>query len=129
MNKKRRTDLKLSECWLYAVNSPADLARRLSTRGNKLTVKDLRALSEDVGNFRLFTLTNDKGKSRAIQWPKRRLQSPPRGWPIGSAVLPHIVEAILNHISDHRAEVPGFITGSLPGGDARCAGRPPMSQA
>jgi RNA-directed DNA polymerase len=75
MNKKRRANLKLSDCWLCGVDSPADLARRLSTPGNKLTVKDLRVLSEDVGNFRLFTLTNDKGKSRAIQWPKRRLQS------------------------------------------------------
>jgi RNA-directed DNA polymerase len=75
MSKKRRTDLKLSECWLYAVDSPADLARRLSTPGNKLIVKDLRALSADVGNFRLFTVINDKGKPRAIQWPKRRLQS------------------------------------------------------
>jgi hypothetical protein len=75
MNRKRRTDLKLSDCWLYAVVSPADLARRLSTSGNKFTVVDLNALSEDAGNFRHFNLTNEKGKSRAIQWPKRRLQS------------------------------------------------------
>jgi RNA-directed DNA polymerase len=74
MNKKRRADLKQSDCWLYAVDSPADLARRLSTPAQKLAVKDLRALSEDAGNFRLFTLTNDEGKSRAIQWPKWRLQ-------------------------------------------------------
>jgi RNA-directed DNA polymerase len=75
MNRKRRKDLKLSDCWLYAMASPADLARRLSTPGNELTVKELRALSEDAGNFRHFNQINEKGKSRAIQWPKRRLQN------------------------------------------------------
>jgi RNA-directed DNA polymerase len=75
MRKKSRTDLKLSDCGLYAVASPADLARRLSTPGNMLTVTDLRALSEDAGNFRHFNHITEKGKSRAIQWPKRRLQS------------------------------------------------------
>src|SRR3954451_12311145 len=75
MNRKKRTDLTLSDCWLYAVGSPADLARRLSTPGNELAVKDLRALSEDAGNFRHFNQINEKGKSRAIQWPKRRLQN------------------------------------------------------
>ncbi len=74
MARKQRRDLKLSDCWLYAVASPGDLAERLSTKGNKLTVKDLRALAADEGNFQLFNLVNDKGKSRAIQWPKRRLQ-------------------------------------------------------
>jgi hypothetical protein len=74
MNKKRRTDLKLSECWLYAIVSPADLARRLSTPRHKLTVDDLISLARDAGNYRLFAIKNDVGKSRAIQWPKRRLQ-------------------------------------------------------
>src|SRR5258708_165634 len=74
MTRKQPTDLELSDCWLYAVASPADLARRLSTSENKLTVEDLRALAADAGNFRLFTLVNDKGKARAIQWPKRWLQ-------------------------------------------------------
>jgi hypothetical protein len=74
MARKQRKDLKLSDCWLYHVASPADLAERLSTKGNKLTVKDLRELAADEGNFQLFNIVNDKGKARAIQWPKRRLQ-------------------------------------------------------
>lgn len=71
MRKKPRTDLSLSLCWLYSISSPADLARRLSTRSQKLTVDDLLLL----GNYRLFSIVNDEGKARPIQWPKRRLQS------------------------------------------------------
>ena len=74
MARKQRKDLKLSDCWLYAIASPADLAERLSTKGNKLTVENLRKLAADEGNFQLFNLVNDKGKARAIQWPKRQLQ-------------------------------------------------------
>jgi RNA-directed DNA polymerase len=74
MAKKQRKNLRLSDCWLSGVASPADLADRLSTKGNKFTVDDLRKLATDEGNFKLFDLVNDKGKARAIQWPKRRLQ-------------------------------------------------------
>jgi RNA-directed DNA polymerase len=75
MKKKHRIDLKLSECWLYAIASPSDLARRLSTSGHELTVDNLSAFARDAGNYRLFSLRNEKGKTRPIQWPKRRLQS------------------------------------------------------
>jgi hypothetical protein len=57
------------------VNSPSDLARRLSTRGHKLKVDDLSFFARDAGNYRLFSIVNEKGKARPIQWPKRRLQS------------------------------------------------------
>jgi RNA-directed DNA polymerase len=75
VSKKPRTDLKLSECWLYAIASPADLARRLSVPGRKLTVDDLSSFVLDAGNYRLFSIVNEKGKSRPIQWPKPRLQA------------------------------------------------------
>jgi RNA-directed DNA polymerase len=72
--KKRRRDLKLSECWLYALDSPADLARRLATEDHTVTIEELAMLANDAGNFRLFSKTNANGKSRPIQEPKRRLQ-------------------------------------------------------
>jgi hypothetical protein len=75
MNKKPRTDLPLSLCWLYAIDSPSDLARRLSTAGHKLKVDDLSFFARDAGNYRLFSIVNEKGKARPIQWPKRRLQA------------------------------------------------------
>jgi RNA-directed DNA polymerase len=75
VNKKAQSDLKLSECWLYAIASPADLARRLSTPGHKITIDDLSSFARDAGNYRLFSIVNEKGKARPIQWPKRRLQS------------------------------------------------------
>lgn len=74
MMKKRRTNLKLSECWLYAIVSPADLARRLATPKHTIKPAELSRLAMDAGNFRLFTQTNATGKSRQIQEPKRRLQ-------------------------------------------------------
>jgi RNA-directed DNA polymerase len=74
MSKKPRTDLSLSDCWLYAIDSPADLARRLSTPGHKLKVTDLSFFARDAGNYRLFSIVDEKGKARPIQWPKRRLQ-------------------------------------------------------
>jgi RNA-directed DNA polymerase len=74
MAQKKRRDLKLSDCWLCAVASPADLAERLSTKRKKFSVENLRFLSADAGNFRLFKQIDHKGKARAIQWPKRRLQ-------------------------------------------------------
>ena len=74
MTKQRRTDLKLSDSWLYAVNSPSDLARRLATPKHKVSAAELSALAKDAGNFRLFSITGASGKSREIQGPKRRLQ-------------------------------------------------------
>ena len=74
MKKKSRSDLPLSDCWLSAIDSRSDLARRLSTPGHKVTVDDLSLLARDVGNYRLFSIINEKGKARPIQWPKRRLQ-------------------------------------------------------
>jgi RNA-directed DNA polymerase len=74
MRKKSRADLSLSGCWLYAIDSPSDLARRLSTPGHKLTADDLSYFEPDAGNYRLFSIVNEKGKARPIQWPKRRLQ-------------------------------------------------------
>jgi len=74
MTKRPRTDLPLSGCWLSAINSPSDLARRLSTRGHRLKADDLSSFARDAGNYRLFSIINEKGKARPIQWPKRRLQ-------------------------------------------------------
>ncbi|WP_162207639.1 reverse transcriptase family protein [Rhodopseudomonas palustris] len=72
--KRARLDLKLSECGLYALASPAHLAGILSTPGCKFSVEELQGLSRDEGNFRLFDLVSDGGKARRIEWPKRRLQ-------------------------------------------------------
>jgi hypothetical protein len=75
MSKKPRADLPLSLCWLYAIDSPSDLARRLSTPSQKLKIDDLSFFARDAGNYRLFSITDERGKVRPIQWPKRRLQS------------------------------------------------------
>ncbi len=75
MRRKPRNDLPLSLCWLYAISSPADLARRLSVPSYRLTVDDLTYLARDAGNYRLFSIVNEKAKSRPIQWPKPRLQA------------------------------------------------------
>jgi RNA-directed DNA polymerase len=75
MSKKPRTDLPLSDCWLCGIDSPSTLARRLSTLGNKLNVDELSSFARDAGNYRLFSIVNEKGKARPIQWPKRRLQA------------------------------------------------------
>jgi RNA-directed DNA polymerase len=74
MIRKGRRDLKLEECWLYAVASRADLARRLSTESLRVTPTDLDLLSTDAENFKLFSVKLRSGKTRDIQEPKRRLQ-------------------------------------------------------
>lgn len=74
MTQQRRRDLKLEECWLYAVASRADLARRLSTETFRVTPADLDFLAADAGNFKLFSKKLRSGKTRDIQEPKRRLQ-------------------------------------------------------
>ncbi|MGY3475734.1 reverse transcriptase family protein [Bradyrhizobium ottawaense] len=73
--KKARRDLEPEQCWLYAISSPADLAHRLSIPRHKLKASDLSPLARDAGNYRLFQIEDGNGKSRAIQWPKRRLQT------------------------------------------------------
>lgn len=72
MTKGRGATLGLTDCWLYAVSSKADLARRLSTGPNPVTVRELDALAADQGNFKLFDSKASGG--RAIQEPKRALQ-------------------------------------------------------
>ena len=67
--KKRRHDLRLQECFLYAIDSPKDLARRLSSKRNMISPDDLHRLSFDALNFKFFKI-----KERAIQEPKARLQ-------------------------------------------------------
>jgi hypothetical protein len=74
MVKKHRRDLPIAECWLYAVASPADLARRLSTPKHQVTAADFSLRAKDAGNFRLFPITGANGKARQIQEPKRQLQ-------------------------------------------------------
>ncbi|MBU3890923.1 reverse transcriptase family protein [Methylosinus sp. KRF6] len=96
---KRRTNLKLSDCWLYALASPTDLARRLQTAKHPIKVAELSMLAKDAGNFRLFSQTNAAGKSRQIQEPKRRLQ-----WVHGR------IHALLS-----RVEVPGYLHSAVRG--------------
>jgi hypothetical protein len=74
MSRAPRRDLRIEECWLYAIASPADLARRLSSRGFVLTTKEIEQLSKDAGNFKLFAIKKSNGKMRAIQEPKPKLQ-------------------------------------------------------
>lgn len=68
--KKRRTDLRLEECFLYAIASPKDLARRLSVPG-KITIEvdELITLAADTGNYKIY-----QSEGRAIQEPRPRLQ-------------------------------------------------------
>lgn len=68
--KKRRTDLKIEECFLYAISSPKDLARRLSSKGVSIELDELATLAADAGNYRLY-----KMDGRPIQEPRQRLQA------------------------------------------------------
>jgi RNA-directed DNA polymerase len=97
--KKRRTNLRLSNCWLYALASPVDLARRLGTAKHPIKAAELSMLAKDAGNFRLFSKTNEAGKSRPIQEPKRRLQ-----WIHGK------IHALLS-----RVEVPEYLHSAVRG--------------
>lgn len=65
--------LPIEQCWLYAIASPKDLARRLSTNHDVLTVNDLNQLATDAGNFNVF-MSNKNGKKRQVQQPRQRLQ-------------------------------------------------------
>ena len=91
--------MKLSDCWLYALASPADLARRLETAKHPIKAAELSMLAKDAGNFRLFSQTNAAGKSRQIQEPKRRLQ-----WIHGK------IHALLS-----RVEVPEYLHSAVRG--------------
>ncbi len=71
--RKARKPLKIEECWLFAIASKVDLARRLSTDSFKVTVEDIERLSADAGNFRLFSIRQGN-KDRPVQEPKRDLQ-------------------------------------------------------
>lgn len=59
-----RPKLPVDKCWLYAVASINDLARRLD-----VPKKELEALIADTRNFKIFEIDG-----RAIQEPKTRLQ-------------------------------------------------------
>jgi RNA-directed DNA polymerase len=69
----RSNKLSVEDCWLYAIASKEDLARRLSTETFKLSVKNLDRLSADAGNFKIFNIRQGD-KTRAVQEPKRDLQ-------------------------------------------------------
>lgn len=71
--KQRHKSLAINECWLFAIASKADLARRLSTDSFKVSVDDLERLSADAGNFKLFVIRQGN-KDRPVQEPKRDLQ-------------------------------------------------------
>ena len=71
--KRQRRPLQISECWLFAIDSKVDLARRLSMEGFKVAVADLERLSADAGNFKLFSIRQGN-KERPVQEPKRELQ-------------------------------------------------------
>lgn len=74
MKKKRSNAINVNQCWLYAISSPEDLARRLSTSLISFTIDDLVKLSKDESNYRTFPVKNEDGKSRLVQEPKPRLQ-------------------------------------------------------
>lgn len=97
--QKRRTTLKLCDCWLYALASPADLARRLQTAKHPIKATDLSTLANDAENFHLWEKKNGAGKSRQIQEPKRKLQ-----WVHGK------IHALLS-----RVEVPEYLHSSVRG--------------
>jgi RNA-directed DNA polymerase len=63
----------IEQCWLYAIASPKDLARRLSTNGLVVSAADLNELAADVGNFKVFPKRTN-GKVRMVQQPRPRLQ-------------------------------------------------------
>lgn len=70
---RQRTSLKVEDCWLFAISSKLDFARRLSTEKSTVSVADLNWLSKDAGNFRLFSIRQGT-KERDVQEPKRELQ-------------------------------------------------------
>lgn len=65
--------LSLQDCYLYAIASPKDLARRLSTRQGAVTADELEMLARDAGNFNVFP-SRKNGKVRMVQQPRPLLQ-------------------------------------------------------
>lgn len=63
----------IDKCWLYAVASPKDLARRLSTNSYAVTAAELDILAADAGNFNVFPKEKN-GKVRLVQQPRPQLQ-------------------------------------------------------
>jgi RNA-directed DNA polymerase len=63
-----RKSYPMSQCRLYKVTSPADLASRLG-----VSVKALEALAVNEGNYNIFPI-EQKGKTRMVQAPKPPLQ-------------------------------------------------------
>ena len=62
--------IKMSDCYLYAIASPKDAARRLN-----VTLSELMQLSSDARNFRIFTVQAEGRKPRKVQEPKPQLQA------------------------------------------------------
>lgn len=62
--------IKMSDCYLYAIASPKDAARRLN-----VNLEDLLQLSSDARNFRVFTVKAEGKKPRKVQEPKPKLQA------------------------------------------------------
>ena len=65
--------LRIELCFLYAIVSPKDLARRLSTKYCDVTSEELEALARDAGNFNVFP-SRKNGKVRMVQQPRLKLQ-------------------------------------------------------
>jgi RNA-directed DNA polymerase len=65
--------LSIQQCFLYAIASPKDLARRLSTKYCQVTPEQLESLAGDAGNFNVF-LSRKNGKPRMVQQPRPKLQ-------------------------------------------------------
>lgn len=65
-----RKSIQLQGCWLFAIVSKKDLARRLTTETHPVSVGDLERLINDATKYRVFL----NKKSREIQEPKPELQ-------------------------------------------------------
>ena len=65
--------LRLQDCYLYAIASPKDLARRLSTHHCQVTAGELEVLARDAGNFNVFP-SRKNGNVRMVQQPRPLLQ-------------------------------------------------------
>ena len=65
--------LPIEQCYLYAIASPKDLARRLSTKHCDVTAAELEALARDAGNFNVL-LSRKNGKARVVQQLRPKLQ-------------------------------------------------------
>lgn len=68
MATRSRKKLPIRDCWLYAIVSKRDLARRLD-----ITMEQLSAAEADGENFRHFSIRQN-GKERKVQEPKPALQ-------------------------------------------------------